>query len=176
MPRPEKVKEVEELADRLSRSSIAIVTDYRGLTVSDMVTFRGRLREAGVEYRVSKNTLTRFAAEKSGREAIVPDLVGPTAIAFAYDDPQPAAKIISDFVRSSRILQVRGALLGNRRIGPESVTQLAELPGRDTLIAQAIGGIKSPIAGLVNTLNGVLSGVVGVLDARRRQLEEGGAA
>jgi len=174
--RPEKVQEVEELADRFTRSSIAVVTDYRGLNVGDMVAFRGRLREAGVEYRVSKNTLSRFAADKSGSEAIKEDLVGPTAIAFAYDDPVAVAKIVSDFARTSRILQVRGALLGDRRIGPEEVTRLAELPSRDVLIAQVLGGMKGPIAGLVNVLSGVTRNLVGVLDARRRQLEEGDAA
>jgi large subunit ribosomal protein L10 len=176
MARPEKVQEVEELADRFSRSSIAVVTDYRGLNVSDMVAFRARLREAGIEYRVSKNTLARFAADKSGREVIKEDLVGPTAIAFAYDDPVPAAKIVSEFARTSRILQVKGALLGDRRIGAAEVTRLAELPSREVLIAQVLGGMKGPIAGLVNVLNGVTQNLVGVLDARRRQLEEGGSA
>jgi large subunit ribosomal protein L10 len=174
--RPEKVQEVEELADRFTRSSIAVVTDYRGINVSDMVAFRSRLREAGIEYRVSKNTLARFAADKSGREVIKDDLVGPTAIAFSYDDPVPAAKIVSDFARTSRILQVRGALFGDRRIGPEEVTRLAELPSRDVLIAQVLGGMKGPISGLVNVLSGVTRNLVGVLDARRRQLEEGGSA
>jgi large subunit ribosomal protein L10 len=174
--RPEKVQEVEELADRFKRSSIAVVTDYRGINVADMVTFRSRLREAGIEYRVSKNTLTRFAADKSGAEAIKEDLVGPTAIAFSYDDPVPAAKIVSDFARTSRILQVRGALLGDRRIGPEEVTRLAELPSRDVLLSQVLGGLMGPVAGLVNVLNGVTRNLVGVLDARRRQLEEGGTA
>jgi large subunit ribosomal protein L10 len=176
VPRPEKVQEVEELADRFQRSSIAIVTDYRGLTVSDMVTFRSRLREAGVEYRVSKNTLARFAADQSGREAIKEDLVGPTAIAFSYDDPVPVAKIVSEFARTSRILQVRGALLGDRRISPEEINRLSELPSKEALLAQVVGGMMGPIAGLVNVLNGVTAGLVGVLDARRRQLEEGGAA
>jgi large subunit ribosomal protein L10 len=104
------------------------------------------------------------------------DLVGPTAIAFSYDDPVPAAKIVSEFARTSRILQVKGALLGDRRIGPEEVTRLADLPSRDVLIAQVLGGMKGPIAGLVNVLNGVTRNLVGVLDARRRQLEEGGSA
>lgn len=176
MARPEKVQEVEELADRFARSSIAVVTDYRGLNVGDMVAFRGRLREANVDYRVSKNTLARFAADKSGSEAIKDDLVGPTAIAFAYDDPVAVAKIVSEFARTSRILQVRAALLGDRRIGPEEVTRLAELPSRDVLLAQVLGGMKGPIAGLVNVLNGVTRNLVGVLDARRRQLEEGNAA
>jgi large subunit ribosomal protein L10 len=174
--RPEKVQEVEELADRFTRSSIAVITDYRGINVSDMAAFRSRLREAGIEYRVSKNTLARFAADKSGREVIKEDLVGSTAIAFSYDDPVPAAKIVSDFARTSRILQVRGALLGDRRIGPEDVTRLAELPSREILLAQVLGGMKGPIAGLVNVLSGVPRNLVGVLDARRRQLEEGASA
>ena len=176
MARPEKVKEVEELTDRFTRSSIAIVTDYRGLTVANMVDFRSRLREGGIDYRVSKNTLARFAADQSGREAIKDDLVGPTAIAFGFDDPVQAAKVVTEFARTSRILQVRGAMLGDRHIGAEDVSRLAELPSRDVLLAQLLGGMKGPISGLVNVLNGVTSAFVGVLDARRRQLEEGGAA
>lgn len=171
MPRPEKVQEVDELADKLKRSTIAILTDYRGLNVAAMVGFRSRLREAGVEYRVSKNTLTRFAAQKAGRDVIVEDLIGPTAIAFGYGDPQPVAKAISDFARSSRILQTKSALLGERRLTAQEVTQLAELPSRDELLARVAGGMMSPIAGMVNVLSGTLRNLVGVLDARRQQIE-----
>jgi large subunit ribosomal protein L10 len=174
--RPAKVQEVEELTDRFQRSAIAVVTDYRGLTVSDLVGFRTKLRDAGIEYRVSKNTLARFAADNAGRPAVKEDLVGPTAIAFSYDDPVAVAKIVSEFARTSRVLQVRGALLGDRRISAQEVTRLAELPSREVLLAQVLGGMKGPISGLVNVLNGVTTGLVGVLDARRRQLEEGGTA
>src|SRR3954469_8331829 len=94
-------------------SQMAILTDYRGLRVSDLQNLRGRLRGVGVEYAVAKNTLTRFAAERVGREAMVQDLTGPTAIAFVYDDPSAATRAIQDFIRATRSpLKIKGGVLG----------------------------------------------------------------
>ena len=166
---------VDDLADRLGRSSIAILTDYRGLSVAEMTDLRRRLRAANVEYQVAKNTLTRFAAERANKTAIHEDLEGPTAIAFGYDDPAAAAKAVQDYLRTSRVLKVKSAILGERRLAPDELQGLAELPSKERLQARLVGTIQSPMSSLVGPINGLLSQVAYVLD-QRAQLLEGGSA
>ena len=100
--RPEKVAAVEELAEKLKKSQGVILTDYRGLTVKEMTELRSQLRQAGVEFKVVKNTLTLLAARKAEIEGLEPVLEGPTAIAIGYDDPVVAAKTISEFCQEER--------------------------------------------------------------------------
>src|SRR5436190_6714701 len=142
--RSEKEEAVDSLVERLARSDIAVLTEYRGLSVSDLQDLRGRLRPLGVEYVVAKNTLTRFAAERSGRTGIVPDLVGPTAIAFG-SDPVATAKALQDYTRVNRTFLLKSALLGDRRIDPKQVEQLATLPSPEQLRGRVFGMIVSPL-------------------------------
>jgi len=170
-----KEREVDELADKLQRSALAIFTDYRGLRVADVTALRNRLRPLGVEYTVAKNTLTRFAAERLGREAIVQDLHGPTAIAFAYDDAAAATKALQEFIRTTRsVLTIKAALLGSQRLAPAEVTRLAELPPRDELRGRLVGTLAGPMAGLLGAMNAVMSNLAYVLEERSRQLSGGG--
>jgi large subunit ribosomal protein L10 len=166
-----KEQQVNDLADQLGRAKVAVLADYRGLSVSEITTFRRRLRDANAEFHVAKNTMTRRAAERLGKSDLVPYLVGPTGLALGYGDESAVAKAVTEFARTSRILTVKAGMLGNRVLAPEEVGRLADLPGREQLLAQVVGGFQAPIAGLVNVLNGTLRGLVGVLEARRRQLE-----
>jgi large subunit ribosomal protein L10 len=168
-----KAPVIDELADKLSRSSIAIVTDYRGLRVSDITDLRRRLRAANVDYQVAKNTLTRFAAERVGKSAMNVDLEGPTAIAFAYDEPAAAARVMRDYLRTSRVLQVKGAMLGERRLSADELQSLADLPGKPDLQARLVGTIQSPMASLVGTISGLLTQIAYVVDQRAQQLGGG---
>ena len=172
--RPEKARAVDALADKLSRSQMVVLTDYRGLTVSEMSALRNRLRQAGAEYEVAKNTLTRFAAERVGLQALVPDLEGPTAIAFAYDDPAALAKSLNDYLRTSRLLAVKAGLLGDRRLSPEEMRQLAELPPRQVMLGQTLGSVVSPLAAFLMIVGAPLQSLLGVLEARRQQIEGSG--
>lgn len=170
--REEKARAIDDIASMLERSSLAIVTDYRGLTTADLQGLRRRLREAEVEYRVTKNTLTRLAAERSGKTAMVEDLVGPTALALAFGDPAVGAKALQDYVRTARLsLAIRGAMLGDRRLSPQAVQEVADLPARPQLQARVLGTFQGPMAGLVGAMNGVLSELVYALEARAKQLE-----
>jgi large subunit ribosomal protein L7/L12 len=173
--RAEKSSAIDELAERLTNAEIAVLTEYRGLSVSDLQDLRGRLRPSGVEYVIAKNTLARFAAERTGRTSIVEDLTGPTAIAFGAD-PVATAKALQDFSRVSRIFVLKSALLGDRRLSPRELEQLATLPPADVLRGRVFGMIVSPLQRTVNVLSAPLSGLARVLDARRMQLEETGGA
>jgi large subunit ribosomal protein L10 len=170
-PRAEKVREVDELAELLSQSTLVVLTDYRGLKVTDIRTLRGKLREQGITYRVAKNTLLELAADKAGKPALKSALVGPTAVAFGSDELAALAKTLGDFERTSRIMKVKAGLLGDRLLPAADVLSLATLPSRTELLSQVVAGIQAPVAGLVGVLGGLMGGLVGTLEARRQQLE-----
>ncbi len=174
MPTTRKRETVKELQHLFTDSQVLIFTDYRGLKVSDITNLRRQLREKGVEYHVAKNTLTTLAASRSGLEELGALLDGPTAIAFVNDDIQGAAKVLNDFVRTSRILQIRGGLMGHTFLNPDQVSDLTKLLTRDQYIAQALGTMQSPISNLLNVLNGTIRGFMNVMQARMDQLKEQG--
>jgi large subunit ribosomal protein L10 len=175
--RDEKVAIVNEVAEQLSRASMTVLADYRGLNVTQIGDLRRQLRTAEVELRVVKNTLARLAATKADREAILPVLEGPTAIAFSFGDPAAGAKALTDAIRTQRLgMTIKSGLLGDRVLAAPEVSRIADLPSREVLLAQVVGTMQGPISGLVNVLAGTLGSLLGVLEARRAQLEEGGAA
>src|SRR3954454_9691926 len=111
MPTPQKAKSIDELSDQLTRANLVIVTDYRGLKVTDLQTLRGNLRPSGAEIHIAKNTLTRIAAGNAGVVGLDPLLEGPSALVFSFEDAVQTAKAVSDFVRTSRILSVKGGVM-----------------------------------------------------------------
>jgi large subunit ribosomal protein L7/L12 len=171
--RAEKDEAIDSLVERLGQAEIAVLTEYRGLSVAELQDLRGRLRPVGVEYVVAKNTLTRFAAERTGRTGIVSDLVGPTAIAFGAD-PVATAKALQDYARVNRTFLLKAALLGDRRIDPKEVEQLATLPPVEQLRGRVFGMIVSPLQSTVSILSAPLAGLARLLAARREQLDEQG--
>ena len=175
MPKPEKVQMVADLTEKLARCRGAILADYRGLDVAGMSELRRRLRAAGVEYRVVRNNLFRLAAREAGRVGLEPYLEGPTAVAFAYQDPVVAARVLQGFIREFRLPVLKGAWVEGQVVDAEGVARLAELPTREVLLARVLGGVQAPLAGLAGCLAGLLRGLVTVLDAVRRQREEAAA-
>jgi large subunit ribosomal protein L10 len=177
MARARKVEQVELLADRLRRAKVAVLTDYRGLTVQQLQDLRGRLRTADVEYRIVKNTLARRAAEQAGVPDLQAELTGPTAIAFGYDDFAAPSRLLSEFVRATRLrLDVVGGLVDGRVVGADRARQLADLPPKDVLLAQLLGTLQSPVAQLVATIQAPVQQLVGLLESRRNQVEGAGGA
>src|SRR5437588_7483773 len=173
--RSEKEAAIDKLADQLSKAEISVLTEYRGLSVAELQDLRGRLRPVGVDYIVAKNTLARFAAERTGRTGIMPDLVGPTAIAFGTD-PVATAKALQDYTRVNRTFLLKAALLGDRRIDPKDVEQLASLPPADQLRGQVFGMIVSPLQRTVSILSAPLASLARLLAARREQVDEQGVS
>jgi large subunit ribosomal protein L7/L12 len=165
---------IDELVGKLSAAEIAVLTEYRGLSVTEIQDLRGRLRPAGVEYVVTKNTLARFAAERSGRTGMIDDLQGPTAIAFGAD-AVATAKALQDYARVNRIFVLKSALLGDRRLSLKELEQLATLPGIDQLRGRVFAMIVSPLQSIVTVLSAPLAGLARVVEAHRKQLEESGA-
>jgi large subunit ribosomal protein L10 len=174
MPTPQKAVQIEELADRLSRSQLTIIADYRGLTVDALHGFRARIRPLDAEFKIAKNTLTRIAAEQVGIEGLEPQLEGPTAILFAYGDVVGPAKAISEFVRTSRILQVRAGVMNNMVITPSDVEAISSLPPREELLGKLVNLLASPMTRTAGVLSGPARSVVYLANARVEQL--GGAS
>jgi len=176
MPKEKTLKKkglvIDSIKENFDSCSIGILTDYRGLTTSEINDLRRRLRESGIQYRVVKNTMARFAAERSGKDELVGLFEGPVAIAFGYEEVTGPAKALIDYIRDTKsILSIKGGFYGDRLLTPQEVTTLSTLPSRDVLIAKVVGGMQSPIYALVGCLANPMRGLMGVLRARIEQLE-----
>lgn len=169
--REKKAKIIEQIENSLSRASICILADYRGLTASDMNDLRRRLREAGIELRVVKNTLARLAAERASKSELTKLLEGPLAIAFGFGEVTVPAKVLAEYSQAQKTLQIKGGLLGDRLLSVRDVAELVALPSREVLVARVIGGIQAPIVSLVIYLNSPVRGLMAVLQARIKQME-----
>ena len=177
MATEKKEQQVEEIADRLGRCTIAIATDYRGLAMPEMTALRRKLREAGIEYRVVKNSLAGIAAEQTGYQPLAQFLEGPTAIAFGYGEATDPAKVLTDHIRQERsILTVKGGVMGDRALAAADVTVLATLPSRQELIAKTAGALVGPIYALQSVLSANLRGLVTALSARVDKMQEESAS
>ena len=171
MPTRQKVQAVQLLSDQLARAQMVIVTDYRGLKVADMQTFRGNLRPTGGEVHIAKNTLTKIAATNAGLDGLHALLEGPSALVFAFEDPVQTAKAVSDFVRASRILTVKGAVMEGRAVSAADVEAIATLPSREDLQAKLLGMLVSPMSRTLSVLGGPARSMVYLLNARAEQPE-----
>ena len=160
---------VEAVHEKMQSCKSAILADYRGLTVSAITELRNKLRESNSDMKVAKNTLIKIAVDKIGIEGLDPYLEGPTAIAFGYDDPVAPAKILSEFARTNKALEIKGGVLEGRVITAEGVKSLASLPSREVLLAKVLGGMQAPLYGFANVLQGNIRNFVYVLEAVRKQ-------
>ena len=169
-----KTQIINSLQQLFSRCSIGILTDYRGQSASEMTQLRRRLRELGIEYKVVKNTLARFAAQRAGKEELVSFFEGPVAIAFGYGNIIEPAKALADYIETSKAsMSIKGGFLPDRLLTSEEVTTLAILPSKEVLLARVVGGVQSPISALASQLTAPMRGIIAVLQARIQQLEGG---
>ena len=171
MLKQRKEEIVSSLTEEFGGVTQMIIADPTGLTVAEMADLRNKLRPSGAEFRVAKNTLARIAARAAGREELVALLVGPTAITLVPGDPAAAAKTLSDFGRTSRKLELRGAYLDGEAFGADSVKQLATLPSREQLLTSLVGSMLSPISGFASVLSQLPRSLVIALDQVRIQKE-----
>ncbi|PZC49161.1 MAG: Ribosomal protein L10 [Chloroflexi bacterium] len=166
-----KVKAVEDLKDRLSRSSIAIGARFQGLTSQQLNDLRRRLAVQDVEFRVVRNTLALIAAREAGKTSVEVVFQGPTGVAFGYGDPIEPARILAEFIRSTRLpLEINGAFMESRTLSSDEVRTLATLPPKDQLIAILLGQMQAPIAQLLYVLNAPIQSLAIVL---QRVVENG---
>ncbi|HQD41547.1 MAG: 50S ribosomal protein L10 [Clostridiales bacterium] len=160
-----KQQVVNEIKEKFQRAEAVVLVDYRGLNVAEVTELRKRFREAGADYKVYKNTLMTRALTELGMEELIPYLTGPNAVALGYDDPVVPAKIISEFAKDHDKLEVKAGMISRKVIGAEGVKSLANLPSKEVLVAQALGGLNAPITGFVNVLQGNIRNLVYALNA-----------
>ena len=170
--RPEKQQEIEKLKENFSKAQSAILADYRGLTVAEMNEVRGKLREASVELRVTKNTLAKIAVKGTGSELLSDSFVGPTAIAFSYEDPVSAAKVLQELVDIYETLELKAGVLGDKMLSLDDIKALSKLPSKDALLGQLLSVLNGPMTGFVNVLVGNQRKLVQALAAIRDQKEK----
>ena len=164
MATAEKEQAVRSLSELIARSKSIYLTDFQGMNVELVAKMRRKLRDAKVEYRVAKNTLTKRALKDQGVDSLDSYLEGPTGIAFGLDEVS-GAKILADFAKEFEKPAIKAAYVSGHLYGPDGVKRLAQLPPREVLLAQFIGGLRSPMQGVVGVLSGSLRQMVGVIDA-----------
>ncbi len=170
--REKKVQTIDSLQEAFSNSHIGILADYRGTSAQDMFALRRGLRKAGIEFKVVKNTLARFAAERAGKGELMSLFEGPIAIAFGYGDIIEPARVLAGYIDTSKAsLSIKGGFLSDRLLTAEDVKTLSTLPSREILIGKLLGGMQIPISALISCLTTPLRGVIGILQARIQQLE-----
>ncbi|MGZ5382651.1 MAG: 50S ribosomal protein L10 [Acidimicrobiia bacterium] len=152
MPRPEKVQAVEQIREQLDEARATFVTEYRGLTVGEQQELRRGVQKAQGDYQVFKMSLARRAVEGMALEGLPDLLVGPTALAFAKNDPVPVAKVLRDFASAHDKLIIKGGILGGALLPPEQISRLADIESRDVLLSKIAGGFKAPLSKLAGML------------------------
>jgi len=163
-----KEEQVRELEQLLKESEGTVLSDYRGITVTQDVVMRAKLREAGVDYRIVKNTLLKIACNNVGYTDLDPFFEGPTAIAFG-SDPVQLAKLLSAAIAENKKGAIKAGLLGDNFINAAQINNLAKLPPREVLLAQVAGAFQAPLAAFAGVTSGILRQLVTVVDAVREQ-------
>lgn len=167
----EKKRIAADLQGRLKKSTIVILTDYKGLDVSAMNDLRTKLRKANAEYQVAKNSLLVRASEGNDVALIKDQFKGPSAIALSYDDPVGPAKVITDFVKENAKLEVKVGVLNGKVIDVAGIKALSSLPSKEVLLAQVLSAMNAVPTSLVTALSDVPRRLVNVLQAVRDQKE-----
>jgi large subunit ribosomal protein L10 len=173
MPTQAKAEIIEQLTEKLGRSSVAILVQTQGLKVKDMNDLRGKMRAAKVDFQVAKNTLLRIATERNNMTGVDASIFnGQTAIAFGYDDEIVAAKAVADYVRTSKVVVLKSGILGGRTLTAQQVDDLARTPGGKTHTkAQVVGVLQGPLATTYGLLTAPLRDFCYVIQARAEQLQ-----
>jgi large subunit ribosomal protein L10 len=165
----EKQLIVEEIKQHLEKSMLVVFTDYRGLKVDEMTELRNKLRVPGVEVKVMKNTMLRFALEQTGNKEMADLISGPNAAILSQDDPVTPAKVLFEFAKTHKNLEIKMGLLEGQVISPEKIKNLADLPSREVLVATVLGTMQAPITSFVRVLNANITGLARALDQIREQ-------
>lgn len=150
-----KEAKVAEIKEKLEKATSVVLSQYQGLTVEEDTVLRKNLREAGVEYKVYKNTLVTLAAKELGLEGIVEYLEGPVAIAFGYEDVTVAARVLNNFAKDHKKLELKAGIVEGVVYDTDKIKQLATIPSKEVLIAKLLGSIKSPIASFARVINAI---------------------
>ncbi|MFA4858002.1 MAG: 50S ribosomal protein L10 [Candidatus Margulisiibacteriota bacterium] len=174
LPQPKKATELNALQEKIAHATAIVVTDYKGMTVAQISELRKKLRAGQVEYKVVKNTLLVKALQALKIDGLDAQVIGPIAVAFAKEDPIAPAKILTAYFDEAEKPQIKCGVVESKLLDAKDIAELAKLPSREELIAMVVGGLKSPLSGLVMVLSGLPRKLVYALDAVRKQKETKG--
>ncbi len=175
MARPEKEAAVEEMKQRLQECSIAIASQYQGITVEEVTQLRSKMRAEGVKFKVYKNTLATRALKELNLEAATQFMDGPTIWAFSKDAAAPA-RILKEFGKAVDKVKMQGGILDGKSVDAKMLEALADLPSRHVLLGQLVGVLAAPLQNFVGVMSAVPRNLLGVLEAVKAKKEEGAAA
>lgn len=162
----EKKQIVSNIAEQFKTAVSGVFVDYCGLSVEEDTQLRNKLREAGVEYKVIKNTLARFAAKEVGFDELDPILNGPTSLAISMTDEVAPAKVIAEFAKTHEQLEIKAGFLDGKVLALDEVKTLAATPNRETLLAKLLGSLNAPISNLARTLQALVDNGVEPADIK----------
>lgn len=160
-----KIRLVAELKDKFAKSKLAILTNFSGLNVAQITELRRRLGGASAEIKIVKNNLAKIASKETPFEVLYGFFSGPTSITFGWQDVVEPAKVLIEFAKKQPNLEVKAAILGGKLLSPNQVQQLAYLPPREVLLAQALSGMQAPVVAFAGALGGILRNLLLVLQA-----------
>lgn len=172
MDRATKEKIVNDLTDRFGRAKSATFSEFKGLSVADANRLRKACRQAGVDYVVVKNTLIHLALPESVRDSIKPHLVGTTAVALDYKEGVNGPKALSTFAKDHPAVIIKAGFLDGNALDAAAVGRLAQLPGREELLAKMLGSVQAPARNVLGCINGVSTKLAGLMRAYREKLEK----
>ena len=150
-----KEAKVAEIKEKLEKAQAVVLAKYQGLTVEEDTLLRKNLREAGIEYKVYKNTLVTLAVKELGIEGFDEYLEGPVSIAFGYDDVTAPARILNDFAKDHKALELKAGIVDGELYDAAKIQQLATIPSKEVLIAKLLGSIKSPILSFARVISAI---------------------
>lgn len=143
---------VQEISENIKDAQSVVVVDYRGLTVAEDTQLRKALREAGVTYKVYKNTMIRFAAKGTAFEALEPNLEGPTALAVSKEDATAPARILAEFAKKADKLEIKGGVVEDTYYDAKGMQVIATIPSREVLLGKLLGSMQSPITNFARVI------------------------
>jgi large subunit ribosomal protein L10 len=175
LPNPDKEAAVAELKERIANAEIAIMSQYVGIDVAGVTALRKQMRDAGIDYKVYKNTLAQRALDELGLSDAGALMNGPTAWVFS-SDPVAPAKLLKDFAKESKFVAMSGGVLTGKIVSGAELEALADLPSREVLLSQIAGVFQAPMATMAGALNALPQNVVGLIDALQQKREAEGEA
>ena len=164
-----KNDKVALIKEKIDKAQVAIVTEYKGLTVEEITNLRRAIQKDGGDYMVTKNTLAKIAIKGTPYEVLAEKLVGPIAIAFGFNDQVAPAKALSKFIKDTKKGEIIAAAMDGQLMSAEEAKALANLPSREELYAKMLGCINSPASGIANSVNAVMASLTRAVAAVRDQ-------
>ncbi len=164
-----KTEKIDAIKAKIEKAQVAIITEYKGLSVEEITKLRRELQKGGGDYMVTKNTLAKIAIKGTDYEALAEKLTGPVALAFGFEDPVSPAKAVAQFIKETKKCEIIGAVLDGKLLDAKETKALANLPSKTELYAKLLGSINSPASGIVGSINAVMSQLTRTMAAVRDQ-------